>query len=85
MALRTSRRFGGLNRLLLAIACAHAFQQGNKCTGFIAAEIFLDANGWLLNMDGEDIADEIVAAIEDASLEPALAALFREHMIETVE
>ena len=70
-------------RLMMAIACAHAFEQGNKRTGFIAATIFLDANGWLLGIgDYDDVAEQIIAAIEDHSLEGALVQLFREHLVE---
>ena len=32
-------------RLMMAVIWAHPFAQGNKRTGFAAAEIFLDANG----------------------------------------
>lgn len=70
-------------RLMIAVASAHAFEQGNKRTGFAAAEIFLDANGWVLDIaDWTEIADQLVACIEDQSLEPELADLFRENLIE---
>jgi hypothetical protein len=43
----------------------------------------LDANGWLLDIpDFEDIAEEIIAAAEDRSLEEDLAELFRRNLIE---
>ena len=64
-------------RLMMAVAWAHPFEQGNKRTGFIAAYIFLDANGWLLDIpDFEEIAEQIKAAIDDPSLEDELADLF---------
>ncbi len=70
-------------RLMMAVVWAHPFEQGNKRTGFAAAEIFLDANGWLLDIpDFEDIAEEIIAAAEDHSLEDDLAELFRRNLIE---
>lgn len=70
-------------RLMLSVAWAHPFEQGNKRTGFIAATIFLDANGWLLDIpDFEDIADLIIAAVEEPSLEDELIELFRRNMIE---
>ncbi|HEV2596338.1 MAG TPA: type II toxin-antitoxin system death-on-curing family toxin, partial [Sphingomicrobium sp.] len=70
-------------RLMMAVVWAHPFQQGNKRTGFAAAEIFLDANGWLLDIpDFEDIAEEIIAAAEDEALETDLAELFRRNLIE---
>ena len=71
-------------RLMMAVVWAHPFEQGNKRTGFAAAEIFLDANGWLLDIpDFEDIADEIIQAAFDQSLEEELVELFRRDLIET--
>lgn len=71
-------------RLMMAVVWAHPFEQGNKRTGFAAAEIFLDANGWLLDIpDFEDIADEIIQAAFDQSLEEELVELFRRNLIET--
>jgi death-on-curing protein len=71
-------------RLMMAVVWAHPFEQGNKRTGFAAADIFLDANGWLLDIpDFEDIADLIIEAAEDQGLEDELVELFRRNMIET--
>ena len=71
-------------RLMMAVVSAHPFEQGNKRTGFAAAEIFLDANGWLLDVpDFEDIAELIIEAASDPSVEGDLAELFRWNMIET--
>ena len=70
-------------RLMMAMVWAHPFEQGNKRTGFAAAEIFLDANGWLLDIpDFEDIAEMIIEAAEDKSLEDELVELFRRNLIE---
>lgn len=70
-------------RLMMAVVWAHPFEQGNKRTGFAAAEIFLDANGWILDIpDFGDIAEEIILAAEDPSLENDLAELFRRNLIE---
>jgi len=70
-------------RLMMAVVWAHPFEQGNKRTGFAAAEIFLEANGWLLDIpDFEDIAEVIIEAAEDHSLEGELVELFRRNMIE---
>lgn len=72
-------------RLMMAVVWAHPFEQGNKRTGFAAAEIFLDANGWLLDIpDFEDIADLIIDAAEDDSLEVELVEIFRRNLIEAV-
>lgn len=71
-------------RLMMAVVSAHPFEQGNKRTGFAAAEIFLDANGWLLDIpDFEDIAELIIEAASDPSVEGDLAELFRRNLIET--
>ena len=70
-------------RLMMAVVWAHPFEQGNKRTGFMAAEIFLDANGWLLDIpDFEDIADLIIEAATDHILEDDLVELFRRNLIE---
>lgn len=70
-------------RLMMAVVTAHPFEQGNKRTGFAAAEVFLEANGWLLDIsDFEDVADEIIEAAEDASLEADLVELFGRNLIE---
>lgn len=50
--------------LLLAIARNHPFEQGNKRTGFAAADAFLYLNGYELTMpDRNEFADLIVQAI----------------------
>jgi death on curing protein len=70
-------------RLMMAVVVAHPFEQGNKRTGFAAADIFLDANGWLLDIpDFEDIAELLIDAASDPSLEDDLVELFRRNMIE---
>ncbi len=70
-------------RLMMAVVTAHPFEQGNKRTGFAAAVLFLEANGWLLDIpDFEDIADEIIEAAEDDTLEADLVELFGRNLIE---
>lgn len=70
-------------RLMMAIAWAHPFIQGNKRTGFIAADIFLDANGWLLDIpDFDDIGQEITDAVAEPELEGDLVEIFRRNLIE---
>jgi death on curing protein len=72
-------------RLMMSVVWAHPFEQGNKRTGFAAAEIFLDANGWLLDIpDFDDIADLIVEAASDHTLEDELVEIFRRNLIEAV-
>jgi death-on-curing protein len=63
--------------LLMAVAKAHAFAQGNKRTAFFAMGVFLRANGYDLAVpDTRAAADVIVRAvageIEPAELETAL-------------
>ncbi|GJD69431.1 hypothetical protein MMMDOFMJ_2362 [Methylobacterium gnaphalii] len=51
--------------LMFAIARSHAFQQGNKRTGFVAADVFLKLNGYRLTVpDIADTAKRMVAVIE---------------------
>ena len=70
-------------RLMMAVVWAHPFEQGNKRTGFAAAEIFLEANGWLLDIpDYDDIAEQVIEAASDDSLEGELVELFRQSLIE---
>jgi death on curing protein len=70
-------------RLMMAVVWAHPFEQGNKRTGFAAAEIFCDANGWLLDIpDFEDVAEFIIDAAENPELEDDLVELFRRNLIE---
>jgi len=57
-------------RLLVGIAQAHAFEQGNKRTSFVAIAEFLMINGYDLAID--DIAgwaDEVIALVEHRSTE----------------
>jgi death on curing protein len=71
-------------RLMMAVVWAHPFEQGNKRTGFAAADLFLDANGYLLDIpDFEDIAEFIIQAANDPSLEDDLVELFSRNLIET--
>lgn len=60
-------------RLLFAIAESHAFVQGNKRTGFVAAVMFLEANGWRLDpsLDSDELGDAIVDVLCDRTSEAA--------------
>lgn len=60
-------------RLLFAVAESHAFIQGNKRTGFVAAVMFLQANGWTLDasLDSEALGDAIVDVLCDRMSEDA--------------
>ena len=60
-------------RLLFAVAEGHAFIQGNKRTGFVAAVMFMQANGWTLDasLDSGALADAIVDVLCDRMSEDA--------------
>lgn len=73
-------------RLMMAVARGHVFAQGNKRTGFVAALIFLDANGWALELeDREDLAVLIERAVGDEGLDQGLAALLETGLVEKDE
>ncbi|QLC26676.1 type II toxin-antitoxin system death-on-curing family toxin [Parasphingopyxis algicola] len=47
-------------RLMVAVAQNHPFEQGNKRTGFIGATIFLEQNGWFLDIPDYDYVAELI-------------------------
>ena len=67
--------------LMMSFARSQGFRQGNKRTGFLAAQMFLDANGYSLDMpDHTWIADMVIAAIKDHAFEDAVRAGIRAHV-----
>ena len=69
-------------RLLAGIAQAHAFEQGNKRTSFIAMAQFLMINGYDLAID--DIprwADEVIALVEHRSTEDDFVRAIRQFVV----
>jgi death on curing protein len=65
-------------RLMAGIAQAHAFEQGNKRTAFVAMVQFLNANGWDIAIDDSTKwADEIISLIEHRSTEEDFARALR--------
>jgi death-on-curing protein len=65
--------------ILLGIVRNHPFGQGNKRTGFAAAEAFLHANGWeLLVPDRTAFGNQIVDLITGDLDEDEFAELIRE-------
>lgn len=69
-------------RMLLAIANAHAFEQGNKRTGYVAAQQFIWTNGFHWNgPDDELIAEWIIAAITESLSEYELVERFRMYVV----
>lgn len=62
------------------IARNHPFLDGNKRTAFVAMELFLNLNGWVLNAeDAECISTMQALAAGDLS-EKVLAARLRDHI-----
>lgn len=65
--------------LLMAIAKAHAFAQGNKRTAYFAAGVFLRANGFDLQIEDHEgfgalITSAVAGLIEPKDLEEAFAS-----------
>jgi len=68
-------------RLMAGIARAHAFEQGNKRTAFVAMVQFLNANG--LDMAIEDTtswADRVISLIEHRSTEEDFVQALRPYV-----
>jgi death-on-curing protein len=70
-------------RLMLGIAQAHAFEQGNKRTAFTSLRLFLRANGYDLAVeDSEAWAGAVIALIEHRSTEEDFARAIRPFVVE---
>jgi death-on-curing protein len=64
--------------VLLAVAGNHPFLQGNKRTGFAAANLFLETNGYALTVeDSVDFARLIINVLEGKASEAHLAEVLR--------
>lgn len=64
--------------LLFAVAESHAFKDGNKRTGFYAAVIFLQANGYVVpTLDVTYLAEMIISVIEGEMPQDRFEAVFR--------
>jgi death-on-curing protein len=71
-------------RLLAGLAQAHAFEQGNKRTSFVAMNEFLMINGHELAIDDTPRwADEVIALVEHRSTEDDFARAIRPHVVPT--
>jgi len=69
-------------RLLAGLAQAHAFEQGNKRTSFVAMAEFLMINGYDLAIgDTTHWADEIIALVEHRSTEDDLVRVIRTFVV----
>ena len=69
-------------RLLAGLAQAHAFEQGNKRTSFVAMNEFLMINGHELAIDDTPRwADEVIALVEHRSTEDDFACAIRPFVV----
>lgn len=59
----------------------HPFIDGNKRTGYVAAELFLRLNGWRLNADDASCVVTMLAIAAGDITEEAFAAWLRAHAI----
>jgi death-on-curing protein len=59
----------------------HPFIDGNKRTGYVAAELFLRLNGWRLNADDASCVVTMLAVAAGDITEEAFAAWLRAHAI----
>lgn len=62
------------------LARNHPFIDGNKRTAFVAVELFLDLNGWLLQADDADCVLTMMALASGSLDEAAFASWLRGHM-----
>lgn len=57
--------------LLFGIARNHAFEQGNKRAGFIAAVMFLEMNGYMLTVADTELFGELVLQVINGEISEA--------------
>jgi len=69
-------------RLMAGIAQAHAFEQGNKRTAFVALRLFLHPNGFDLAIDDSEAwAEPVISLIEHRSTEEDFARAVRRYVV----
>jgi death-on-curing protein len=62
--------------LLFGLARNHPFEQGNKRTGFLAAVVFLETNGYAIEPDASlALASSIIYVLEGGVTEEQFAAM----------
>jgi death-on-curing protein len=59
----------------------HPFIDGNKRTGFVAAELFLRLNGWVLQADDADCVLTMLKVASGDITQEAFAAWIRQHAV----
>jgi death-on-curing protein len=62
------------------IARSHPFVDGNKRTAFVTMELFLDLNGWTLNVDDASCIATMEAVAAGSLTKTDLAAWVRSHL-----
>jgi death-on-curing protein len=68
--------------MLLGVAANHPFEQGNKRTAFMAAVLFLNANGYQLRLpDDRTISQTIVDVITGNRPETDLIDLLSRYVV----
>jgi death-on-curing protein len=73
-------------RLLAGIAQAHAFEQGNKRTAFVAMVQFLNVNGYDLTIeDSLPWAEAVISLVEHRTSEEEFARALRPFVVERGE
>lgn len=69
-------------QLLLGVARNHAFQQGNKRTGFTAAVMFLRSNGYRLTAkDSDQLGDLVTKAVANEISETDFVGIIRPFIV----
>ncbi|PRD45771.1 type II toxin-antitoxin system death-on-curing family toxin [Phyllobacterium phragmitis] len=66
---------------LFGIVKNHPFVDGNKRTGFAAADLFLYFNGYSLEAEPEDIIQLVLMVAASQIDETGAAAFFRDHTV----
>ena len=69
--------------LLFGLARNRPFEQGNKRTGFLSAVVFLELNGYAIDLaDTDFLGHLVIAALEDRMSEDDFAHILRMKTVE---
>lgn len=71
--------FGMAAAYLFHIVRNHPFVDGNKRTGTVACLVFLDLNGYELDVDWETLVDVVLGVAEGRLSKPEIAEFLRAH------
>ncbi len=67
--------------LLFGIARNHAFEQGNKRTGFLSAILFLELNGYMLTIADTDLLGKHITLVIEGELPEASFVQTLQHFV----